>query len=469
MSTSGSEKRMGLPSLTLFSVCAVLVVDGLTASASIGPSSITWWLITLILFVIPYGLISSELGTTYPDEGGIYDWVKRAFGYKWAVRTTWYYWINVALWMPAVYIMFAGMFAELFFPGMNLSLQIVICLALTWLTVWICNVSVDTGVWVVNLGALFKVLVILVLGIGGVWFAARNGIANEFSWKTMAPSVDSGLGFLPVIVFNLLGFELIATMGKEIRDPRKDVPKSILIAAALVTGLYVFGTIGILMALPVAEIGLVAGIVQTLKLLFGQGPFGQFMVYAIGILTLCTFLANMVTWTMGATRAAMEAAQAGELPAPVAKEHPVHRTPIGANVITGLVSSAVILIYGLFAGESDELFWSIFAFSSCIFLLPYIFMFPAHLKLRASQPDVERPYRVPGSFGVQVVIVAVCLFFIAQAVVLFVFPDLPIGSIDWSYSAPVSIGVIITIGIGEWILNGAIKRQKIEKTAEINN
>ena len=62
--------KMGLSSLTLFSVCAVLVVDGLTASASIGPSSITWWIITLILFVIPYGLISSELGTTYPGEGG---------------------------------------------------------------------------------------------------------------------------------------------------------------------------------------------------------------------------------------------------------------------------------------------------------------------------------------------------------------------------------------------------------------
>ena len=64
---------MGLSSLTLFSVCAILVVDGLTASASIGSSSITWWLITLVLFVIPYGLISSELGTTYLGEGGIYD------------------------------------------------------------------------------------------------------------------------------------------------------------------------------------------------------------------------------------------------------------------------------------------------------------------------------------------------------------------------------------------------------------
>ena len=457
MSTESTGK-MGLASLTLFSVCAVLVVDGLTASASIGPSSITWWLITLVLFVIPYGLISSELGTTYPGEGGIYDWVKRAFGYKWAVRTTWFYWINVGLWMPAVYIMFAGMFAEMFFPTMSLPMQIVICIALTWLTIWICNISVDAGVWVTNLGALFKVAVIVVLGVGGFWYASQHGVANEFTLSSMTPSIDSGLGFLPVIIFNLMGFELIACMGSEIRDPRRDIPKSILISAAIVTGLYVFGTIGILMALPVEEIGLVAGIISTLRTLFGDGAFGQFMVYGIGSLALLTFIANMVTWTMGASRAAMEAAQAGELPAIVGKDDPKHRTPIGANTITGIVSTVVIILYGLSSGESDELFWSVFAFSSCIFLLPYLFMFPAYLKLRMTDPDAERPYKVPGGMKTQIALSVICFLFIVQAVVLFIFPDIANGNVDWAYSAPVAIGIIATIAIGEWILAGAVKR-----------
>jgi len=453
--------KMGLTSLTLFSVCAVLVVDGLTASASIGPSSITWWIITLVLFVIPYGLISSELGTTYPGDGGIYDWVKKAFGFKWAVRTTWFYWINVGLWMPAVYIMFAGMFAEMFFPDLSLWWQIIICIALTWLTIWICNISVDAGVWVTNLGALFKVIVIAVLGLGGFWYASQNGVANEFTLSSMIPSVDSGLGFLPVIIFNLMGFELIACMGDEIKDPRRDIPKSILISAVIVTGLYVFGTLGILMALPVEEIGLVAGIVSTLRTLFGDGAFGQFMVYGIGSLALLTFIANMTTWTMGASRAAMEAAQAGELPALVAKEHPVHKTPIGANMITGIVSTVVILLYGLTSGESDELFWSIFAFSSCIFLLPYLFMFPAYFKLRVSDPDRERPYKVPGGIKTQAAISIICFLFIVQAVVLFIFPDIGNGTVDWGYSMPVALGIAITIGIGEWILGLATKRLQL--------
>ncbi|MCL6417539.1 APC family permease [Aestuariirhabdus sp. Z084] len=459
MSTEETGK-MGLPSLTLFSVCAVLVIDGLTAAASIGPSAITWWIITLLAFVIPYIMISSELGTTYPGEGGIYDWVKRAFGNKWAVRTTWYYWINVALWMPAVYIMFAGMFAEMFFPGMGLWTQILICIALTALTVWICNMSVDAGVWVTNLGALFKVVVIVTLGVGGFIYAAKNGVANEFTLASMTPNFDSALGFLPVIIFNLLGFELIACMGKEIKNPVRDIPKSMMISAALVTGLYIFGTVGILLAMPVEDIGLVAGIIATLQTLFGDGAFGNFMVIFIGSLALATFIANMVTWTMGASRAAMEAAQEGELPEYVAKEHPVHKTPVGANNITGIVSAVVILCYGFLAGESDELFWSVFAFSSCIFLLPYLLMFPAFLKLRSADPDVERPYRVPGGAAVAKLITWVCTFFIAQAVFLFIFPEVFSGTIDWAYTIPVAAGVLITMGIGEYLLARALKRMK---------
>ncbi len=461
---------MGLMSVTLFSVCAVLVIDTLTASASLGPSAITWWIITFVLFVIPYGLMSIELGTAYPGEGGIYDWVKRAYGSRWAVRTTWFYWINVALWMPAVYIMFAGMFAEMFMPDLGLWWQILICIGLTWLTVWICNMAVDAGVWVTNLGAAAKVAVIGVLGVGGFIYAAKNGVANEFSIATMTPSFDSALGFLPVIVFNLLGFELVATMGKEIRNPEKNIPISVFLSAAVVAALYIFGTIGILMALPVEQVGLVGGMIATLRALFGTGAFGDFMTYTVGCLALFTFVANMVTWTMGASRAAMEAAQTGELPAAVAREDAKHGTPAGANNITGIVSTAVIVIYGLGltllgTATGDDLFWTVFAFSSCVFLLPYLFMFPAYITLRKHDGATKRPFKVPGSMGVQYLLSGVALFFVAQAVLLFIFPEIFSGVIDWAYTVPVLAGLLITIGIGEYLLAGAEKRMaKMEGT-----
>jgi len=462
MDTTRSKGKMGVTSLALFSLCAVIVVDTLTASASIGVSAIGWWLLTFTIFVIPYGLITSELSTTYPGDGGIYDWVKQAFGYKWAVRTTWFYWINVGLWMPAVYIMFAGMFAELFMPDMPITWQVSICILLTWLTVLICNLSTDIGVWVTNIGAILKITVISVLGFGGFIYAAKNGVANEFTLSAMLPSLDTGAAFLPALIFSLMGLELVATMSKEMKDVR-DMPKAVFMAAAITAFLYLFGTIGILMALPVDSIGLVAGITDTLKVLFGESASGQAMVEIIGTMVLLTFVGNMVTWTMGASRAAAEAAKEGELPEIVGKMSRKHDTPIGANNIIGTVSTMVILAYAIFAQSSDELFWSIFAFSSCIFLLPYLFLFPSYLKLRLVDGDRERPFKVPGGIKTQWLLATVCFLVIVQAVVLFIFPEFTSLSIDWAYSAPVSIGVSLIVLIGELLLKHTSSHNGIQR------
>ncbi len=446
-----ADVKMGITPLALFSLCAVLVVDTLTASAAIGVSSLGWWALILVIFVLPYGLITSELSSTYPGEGGIYDWVKRAFGSNWAIRTTWFYWINVGLWMPAVYIMFAGMFSELFFPDLSITAQVLICIALTWGTVWVCNVSTDIGVLITNFCAVLKVIIISALGIGGFIYAAKNGVANEFSWSAMMPSFDSGIAFLPALVFNLMGFELVATMTREMKDV-KQMPKVVFLAVGSTALLYIIGTVGILMALPAEDVGLVAGIIDTLKVLFGDGAIGQFMTYALGIVTLITFVGNMVSWTMGSSRAAAESAREGELPALVGKTSRKYSTPVGANVITGLVSTSVILIYAMFANSNDELFWSMFAFSSCVFLMPYLLMFPAYLKLRISDNRTPRPFKVPGGLGIQKTISAVCFLIVLQAVVLFIFPDIIFGSIDWQYTMPILVGVVVTLSIGEILL-----------------
>ena len=77
---SGFRKTLGRLDMTLLTVCAILIVDQLAASAAVGVQSIFCWLLTLLFFFVPYGLITAELGSTYPQEGGIYAWARRAFG-----------------------------------------------------------------------------------------------------------------------------------------------------------------------------------------------------------------------------------------------------------------------------------------------------------------------------------------------------------------------------------------------------
>lgn len=446
----GFKKVLKTLDMTLFTVCAIIVIDTLAASASIGPSTVSWWILTLVLFFIPYGLVTAELGTTYPEQGGLYVWIKRAFGEKWAARSTWYYWINVALWMPSVYILFAGMFAQMFFPDMSLWSQIAIGIVMTWMTVWIGIITLEAGKWVPNIGAFIKAAIMLVLGVGGIVYATRNGVANDLSFSSILPSWDAGLAFLPVIVYNFMGFELMSGAAEEMENPGKDILSAILIAGALIAFFYILATVGILLALPLDQLGLVSGIIDTLTAILGDSGAGALAVTVLGIGALYTFLANMVTWTMGANRTAAEAATEGELPAVFGKLHPVNQTPVGAYLITGVISTLVLMIYGFMAGTNEELFWTLFAFSSIVFLLPYLALFPAFLKLRRIDANIHRPFRVPGGQALAMIIAIVCEIFILQAILFFVW--VPGQPVDWAYAVPVLAGVAVTIVAGEVLL-----------------
>lgn len=446
----GFKRVLNQLDMTLFTVCAILVIDTLAASAKVGVSSLAWWVITFVFFFVPYGLIVAELGAAYPSEGGIQQWIRRAYGDKWAGRTVWYYWVNVALWMPSVYILFAGMFAQLFAPEMSLWVKIALGVLLTWITVGVGIASLANSKWVPNIGAVVKAAIMLIMGVAGIWIASTRGFANEMTLSTLTPGWDVGLAFLPVVVYNFLGFELMSGAGEEMENPARDVPIAIVVAGLAIVGFYLLATFGILVALPVNEIGLISGVLDTVSRLLGESELAKTATVLIGIGALYTFFANMVTWTLGANRTAQAAAADGELPAVLASLHPTYQTPVGAFLWTGIVSTVVIVLYGFMAASAEDLFWSLFAFSSIIFLLPYLLVFPAFLRLRRIDAGTARPYRVPGGMTTLTLIAAICVLFILQAILFFVW--VPGEPVDWSTAGPVLGGVVLTVLIGEIIL-----------------
>ena len=177
--------------------------------------------------MLPIGLITAELGTTYPRDGGIYYWIQKAFGRDWAARAVWAYWINTAIWLPAIFILFAGVTSQLFGLELTLSAQIAIGLVLTWLTVGLEVIGLKIGKWVPNLGAIFKLIIFGVLIVGGFLYSRSHGVANQLSGANLVPSLEDGLKFLPVIIYGMLGFELVSSAGDEIVEPRRNVPKAI--------------------------------------------------------------------------------------------------------------------------------------------------------------------------------------------------------------------------------------------------
>ncbi len=453
----GRRRVMGLLDITLFSVSAILVVDQLTASASIGTDTIGWWLLCIVVFFIPYALITSELATTYPDQGGIYVWVSKAFGRRWGTRTTYWYWVNVAMWMPSVFLLFAGVFSQLFVPhwsdwASGKWYQVGIAILFTWLVVIVGVTRLEIGKWVNNLGAALKVVIILAIGIGGIVLAIRHGSANHIGGGAFVPSFHVAKSFLPVIIYMLLGFELVSSMGGEIKKPEKQIPRAFFTTGVTVALLYIFATVGILLSLSLHKLTLVQGLVDTFKAIFGTQGVGDVAVYILGVAALYTYFTNMTTWSMGSNRAVAEAASDGELPAWLGREDPKRGTPIAAYAATGVISTIVLLIAALFISSQDSLYYALFAASSVVFLLPYLLMYPAALALRIKDPQRERPFRVPGGTITLAVLVAITTAAIAATALLFVWPEVPHQPADWSYTGPL-LGIVVgALVVGELLI-----------------
>ncbi|MBK6762607.1 MAG: APC family permease [Micrococcales bacterium] len=417
---TSTPRALRMFDMILFSVCAILLLSQVTLTAQIGPSAVVWTVVMIAAFFLPYGLMTAELGSTYPDTGGIYAWIVRAFGNRWGTRVSWWYWLNVALWVPSVYLMFSVVLSDMFFPGLGFWPQVGIALVLIGVN-WLVNVlTLDTGKWVSNLGAMITVGVIVLIGVAGFVAWSGDGSATNFTWTTesMIPTAPTVALALPIIIYNFLGFELMSSASNEMRNPRRDVPRTIVIAGVLIGAFYLISTIGMQVIVPAEEISETSGLLDALTTVFGAGVFTT--VLGIGI--LYAFFAALIPWTIGANRAAAEAAEQGDLP-PVFKHMSAkRRTPVGAAGFTALVSAAITLVYGvLFSltnGDIDALFWSLFAFSSIVFLLPYVAMSLAFLRLRRIDPDAHRPYTVPGkAFGawlsatLVVVLLAAAVFF----------------------------------------------------------
>ncbi len=438
------KKGLGLFSIIFFILSGIIGLDGLTASAAVGPSVFGWWALILLFFVVPYVLMVCELGSAFPGEGGVYDWTLHGLGERNAARVGWYYWINVPFWMPSVYLMCAGILSELFFPDMSIWGMIGIALVLVWATVFTVNASLDIGDLVNTLGALAKVLILVALIVGGIIYAGDNGAANELTLESMMPSMDASFMYAPTLLYMLIGVETVACMGSNLRNPQRDLPLGILISVGIVVVLYWASISSMMVALPLEELTLVGGLVQTFSVLFGDSTFGTALTVILSLVAIFGMFAYIIPWVMAASRAAAEAARNNEMPTIFARENK-HGAPQGANMATGYVATIALILYGFMAGNADDLFWSLFAFANFLLFITYFFFFGAFIKLRQKQPDAERPFKVPGGNTFALVVAAIPSVILFFGCVLFVFPDAFSGTIDWAYSGPTVAAIVIAM------------------------
>ena len=460
------KKKFKVVDAILATVCITLVAESVAPTASIGNSQYFWWIFLIIAFVLPYGMISAELGTSYQSEGGMYDWVKRAFGAKWASRVAWNYWINFPLWIASLAVMITSVITSIFGLTLNIWLVLLIQLAYTWLVTILSTQRIGESKWIVNIGTFFKVLFMVSLGALGIYVFIKTGeSANPIqSLGDLLPSFDAGsLSFISIIIFNVLGFEVVATFVDDMENPKKDIPKALIVGGFLMALFYLLPATGINIAIPAEELTLDDGLIESFAVLLPRLGISQGLIRAliitVGLMFIYTMVANIVSWSFGVNSVAKYSADDGGLPKIFRKVNK-HGVPYMVSIVNGIVAS-VIIIGGVIAGEISETassnFELFFGLSWITLLISYIPMFLAFLKLRKTD-NTKRVYKVPGGKVVINLMTYIPFTILLLGIVFTIFGDFTSAYIK--DNLPLIIGVVISFIIQE-ILVLSVKNNKI--------
>ena len=459
-----AKRKLRLFDAILAAVCVVLTIDAVAPAAAIGNSQYFWWILLLLGFFVPYGLVNAELGTTYEDQGGLCDWVKRAFGIRTGSRAAFYYWINFPIWITSTLVMFTQVFTATTGIAVPPLAGLAVQLGIVWLVVLLSNYHISESKWMVNIGALLKAGLILVLGGLGVYAAVTRGVANPAdSFADFLPSA-AGLPFISIIIFNFIGFEVVTTYAGDMQDPKKELPRAIIWGGLLITAFYLFATFGIGAAIPTDELSKASGFIDSLRILAGAS--GGPLILICGFLFLFTLITNMLTWSLGVNYVTQHAAQYGTLPRFLASKSKKEGMPLGANITNGTVISVLLAAAAILeaTGGGTDVFWMFFALNVDLLLACYLFLFPSFWQLRRVDPDRERPYRVKGGKARIFLVAAVPFALLCMTLFFTFFEEAPDGT-DM-VNMPLVIGVACAVAVGEIVAAHSVKKHRAALAAQ---
>jgi len=448
------KKPFRLFDAVLATVCVILVVEAAAPSAAIGNSKYFWWVVSLIGFFVPYGLVTAELGTTYVGKGGLYDWITRAFGRRWGSRAAWYYWMQFAMWVAALAVLFTEVVTQTFRLSFSTPIAIAIQLAFIWGVAGLSLMSISESKILINICSYFKVALMAALGVLGLYYGLTHGVANPVeSGRDLLPGV-MGLSFIAVVIFNFTGFEVVTTFASDMKQPQKEIPKALLMAGGLIVAFYLFASFGISAAIPRSELSTYGGLLDSFYFFFAHLNIPSIFIIVVAVMFLYSLVTNPVVWALGVNNVASHAAENGAMPAIFARKT-AGGAPVGATVMSSLVATVMVLAAPFI--PNPDIFWGFFALQVMMLLLPYALMFPAFKKLRRLDAATPRPFRVPGGpVLVNLITYVPTAMLVFAGVLVAVYPN---GDGTWTFEWLMIIGSIAAVILGEII----VRRLRLER------
>ena len=457
--------------LTLMIVASVISLRGLPMMAKEGLSMLFYILFATVLFLLPASLAAAELGSAFSNrEGGIYTWVKAAFGPGWGFTAVWLQWIQNVIWYPTVLGFAAGSLAYLpDTPALAASGTYcgTVVIVIFWIATFFALKGTSTVGSVTKYGVLLGTIIpgALIIALGLLWlfkgmplaFLASETVETakgvvEHVHPSFFPHISglSSVAFLAGIILLFAGVEVQAVHVTEMRAPAKEFPAAMLTAAMIIVLLFLFGSLSVAAVIPASEISLTSGLMEAFRQILNK--FGlSFLVPVMGALTAFGAIGGVMSWITGPSQGVLRTAKDGELPPFMAKVN-AHGAPRNILLIQALIVTAMGSCY-FFMSNVNAAFFVLSAMTVTLYLIMYILMYLAVIKLRYSAPDLPRPYRIPGGKAGLYMVALPGLAGVIFAFIVAFFPpsNLTIGD-PALYVALVTAGTVIFTG-APWIIH----------------
>jgi amino acid transporter len=393
------RRVLGFRDLVFFYTLTCFSLRNVATAAEAGPSSLAVWVLAALGLFVPLVASVLDLSSRYPEEGGLYVWTRRAFGDLPGFLAGFLYWASNLPFFPALLYFTAA--NALFLGGEggaalqeNRGFFIAFSLLGIALATAVNARGLKYGTWLHNTAAVATWVTMALLVACGVWTVFHGGSATAFTPATLSPSAGlKGALFFATIAFAFGGIETASFLGDEIRDPRRSLPRALLVSGVLITVLYLAGTASLLAALPQGETTALTGITKAIATVSARaGLPGAGLIAAL-----------LVTWAgVGATGAWLATASRLPfvggldhfLPPAFGKVHPRWGTPVFALLTQSLLSAAFVVLSQAGTGVRGA-YDALLAMSVISYFIPFLFLFASTIRL-SKEPAPEGAVRLPG-------------------------------------------------------------------------
>jgi amino acid transporter len=373
-----------LRDVVLFNLVAVLGLRWLATAARAGPGTLVLWVLAAALFFVPQGLVVLALSARYPSEGGIYTWTRETLGEGHGFLCGWCYWINNVLFYPNLLISTAVIATWAIGRGEsgladNRTYVLSATLIALWAAVAVNVIGTGRGKWLQNIGALGTYLpAVMLIALGGV--AVFHGSpATPITRASLTPNLSSlaTLNLWATIAFAFAGLELSSSMGDEVQDAARTMPRAVIIAAPLIALAYILGSGAMLWLVPSDHVNLAAGFIQGVSVGATRiSPGLGWLAAAAAAMYTIGNLGGVGAWLVGPARVAFVIGLDRYFPRAFGKLHPRYGTPYIAMIVPAVLASVLLVISLLGKGTTVERAYLVLLDTNILlYFIPYLYLF----------------------------------------------------------------------------------------------